>query len=136
MPESDKVDKCEKFLRGAKGLLATLPELHDKATGRIDAQKMADFLGVSLKRLAESLGLNYKAVHRNPSAAGFQEALQPLKRILELLHEFFPNPESVRVWLHTPHPDLEGKTAIQTILRGNAGAVLIIMENASTGVPV
>ncbi len=128
--------KLNALIRGAKGLLVTLPELHDKATGRIDAQKLADFLGVPLKRLAESLGLNYKAVHRNPSAAGFQEALQPLKRILELLHEFFPNPESARVWLNTPHPDLEGKTAIQTILSGNAGAALIILENASTGVPV
>jgi hypothetical protein len=58
----------------------------------MDAQKMADFLGISLKRMAESLDLNYKAFHRNPSAATFQEALQPLKRILELLHEFFSQP--------------------------------------------
>ena len=33
-----------------------LPELHDAATGRIDAQKVADFMGVPLKQLSEGLG--------------------------------------------------------------------------------
>jgi hypothetical protein len=35
-------------------LLVTPPELHDKATGRIDAQKMGDFMGVPQKRLSEA----------------------------------------------------------------------------------
>lgn len=32
-----------------------LPELHDAGTGRIDAQKVADFMGVPLKQLSEGL---------------------------------------------------------------------------------
>src|SRR4051812_18431688 len=80
----------------------TLAELHDPKTGRIDAQKVADFMGIALKPLAEGLGLNYKAVHRSPSASGFQEALQPVKRSLEILHEFFGAEETIRIWLNTP----------------------------------
>ena len=113
-----------------------LPELHDGKTGRIDAQKVAEFMGVALKPLSEGLGLNYKAVHRSPSAAGFQKALRPVKRSLELLHEFFGPPESIRAWLNTPHPDLDGTTALETILEGKADAVGLILENAWNGVPV
>src|SRR5437763_1510728 len=104
-------EQLETILRGAAGLQVILPELHDEATGRIDAQKLAVYMGVPLKRLAEGLQVNYKATHRNPSAEAFQSALKPVKRSLEILHEFFNKPETVRVWLNTPHPDLDGRTA-------------------------
>ena len=113
-----------------------LPELHDPLTGRVDAQKLGDFMGTPLKPLAEALGFNYKAVHRNPSATTYQVALRPVKRSLELLHEFFGKDQAVRIWLNTPHPDLEGKTALDAILAGEAEAVLLILENAWNGVPV
>lgn len=113
-----------------------LPELHDSQTGRIDAQKLADFMGTPLKPLAEGLGFNYKAVHRNPSATTYQVALRTVKRSLELLHEFFGKDEAIRIWLNTSHPDLEGATALETILAGKAKVVLLILENAWNGVPV
>jgi hypothetical protein len=97
---------------------------------------MADFMGVALKPFVEGLGLNYKAVHRSPAARGFQAALRPVKRSLELLHEFFGPAEAIRAWLNTPHPDLDGTTAIETILEGKPDAVGLILENAWNGVPV
>ena len=102
----------------------------------MDAQKLAAYLGLPLKRFAESQGLNYKAVHRNPSADSIQAQLQPVKRSLEILHEFFDKPETVRAWLNTPHPDLGGRTALEMILARNATAALRILENAAAGVPV
>ena len=129
-------EQLEALLRGSKRLQVTLPELHDPASGRIDAQKLAVYMGVPLKRLAEGLELNYKAIHRNSSADAFQSALKPVKRALEILHEFFNKPVTVRVWLNTPHPDLDGKTALELILANNPAAVLRILENAVAGVPV
>jgi len=84
------------------GVRVILPELHDAATGRIDAQKVADLMGVPLKRFAEGIGLSYKAAHRNPSAEAYQEALQPVKRSLEILHEFFGKPPTIRAWRVAP----------------------------------
>src|SRR5579862_8026831 len=129
-----KLEKELEALKAVKPPKVILPELHAPKTGRIDAQKMADFMGIALKPLAEGLGLNYKAVHRTPDAASFQEALRPLKRSLEILREFFGTPEAIRVWLNTPHPDLGGTTAIETILDGKAEAVALILENARNGV--
>ena len=129
-------EQLETILRGAAGLQVILPELHDEATGRIDAQKLAVYMGVPLKRLAVGLQVNYKATHRNPSAEAFQLVLKPVKRSLEILHEFFNKPETVRVWLNTAHPDLDGRTALEMILANNLDPVLRILENAAAGVPV
>lgn len=114
---------------GPKQPRLILPELH-ATNGRIDAQKVADFLCIPLKRLAEGLKLNYKAVHRDPSGASFQEALRPVKRSLEYLHELFQKPASIRVWLNTSHPMLDGKTALEAIMDGRAFAVERLLGNA------
>ncbi|MBE7158038.1 MAG: DUF2384 domain-containing protein [Rhodospirillales bacterium] len=138
-PVEEQIAALEEKLRSLRGIASVrvvLPQLHDAATGRVDAQKVADYLGVPLKRLAEGLGLNYKTVHRNPDAESFQQALRSVKRSLEILDEFFPKPELVRAWLHTPHPDLDGSTALETILENRAEAVCTILENALAGVPV
>lgn len=129
-------EELQTLLRGVGGLQVVLPELHDDTSGRIDAQKLAVFMGVPLKRLAEGLHLNYKAVHRNPSAEAIQGALKPVKRSMEILNEFFNKPETVRVWLNTSHPDLDGHTALEMILANNPNAVLRILESAAAGVPV
>jgi hypothetical protein len=129
-------EKLQTLLRGVGGLQVVLPELHDETSGRIDAQKLAVYMGVPLKRLAEGLQLNYKAIHRNPSAEAIQPPLKPVKRSMEILNEFFNKPETVRVWLNTPHPDLDGHTALEMILADNPIAVLRILENAAAGVPV
>jgi hypothetical protein len=129
-------EKLQTLLRGVGGLQVVLPKLHDETSGRIDAQKLAVYMGVPLKRLAEGLQLNYKAIHRNPSAEAIQPPLKPVKRSMEILNEFFNKPETVRVWLNTPHPDLDGHTALEMILADNPIAVLRILENAAAGVPV
>jgi Protein of unknown function (DUF2384) len=129
-------EQIQALLRGVGGLQVVLPELHDATSGRIDAQKLAVYMGLPLKRLAEGLQLNYKAIHRNPSAEAFQPALKPVKRSVEILQDFFHKPETVRVWLNTSHPDLDGHTALEMILANNPNAVLRILENAAAGVPV
>jgi len=129
-------EKLHTLLRGGDGLKVVLPELHDDATGRIDAQKIADYMGVPLKRLAEGLHLNYKATHRNPASEAHQSSLKPVKRSVEILHDFFHKPATVRAWLNTPNPDLDGHTALEMILANKSDAVLRILENAAAGVPV
>ena len=122
--------------RASNVIHVSLVELHDKQSGRIDAQKVAEYMGIPLKRLVEGLDLSYKAAHKNPSSESFQVVLQPIKRILEILDEIFAKPETVRAWLNTPHADLGGRTALQTILEKNSQAVLTVLENAVAGVPV
>ena len=105
-----------------------------RTNSRSDARGVAAGLGVSLSCLQGSLGCGDQALE-NDSAA-FQLALGPVSRALEILTGFFHSREAVRLWLRTPHPDLDGHTALETILAGQAQAVCIILENALAGVPV
>jgi hypothetical protein len=42
----------------------------------------------------------------------------------------------VRVWLNTPHPDMDGRIALELILANQPQSVLRVLENAAAGVPV
>ncbi len=129
-----KLEELLKSLHVVEVPRVILPELHDGGTGRIDAQKVADFMGVPLKQLSEGLGLNYKAVHRSPSAASLQKALMPVKRSLEYLQQAFQKPEIIRAWLNTQHPMLDDRTSLETILEGKAFAIERLLGNAWEGV--
>ena len=111
-----------------------LPQLHAES-GRLDARRIAFFINIPLKRLSEGLRLRYGTVHRSTSAESLQYSLQPVKRILEILYQFFGDRKAIRAWLRTSHPDLGGKTALEMILENKTSAVQTILENALAGVP-
>ena len=98
------------------------------------ARGVAAGLGVSLSCLQEGLGCGDQALEDDPAA--FQLALRPVSRTLEILTSLFRSREAIRLWLRTPHPDLDGRTALETILAGQGQAVCMILENALAGVPV
>jgi len=117
-----------------------LPELRSERSGRIDAQAVADYLGVPLKRLAEVVGLKYAGLHKTPDSARAQAALRPVVRVLELANRAFGRTdragEMVRRWLNRPLHELEDESPLAVILAGEADSVESLLENALTGIPV
>jgi hypothetical protein len=109
--------------------------LRDPDNGRLDAKRVADFLDVPLKQLAQALGENYKAMHKTPSRVSLQPKLLPIERAITILGERFGDRGRTRAWLNTPHPDLAGRTALEVILAGHATAVSDMLEAASAGLP-
>lgn len=124
-----------KEARTSPPLTVALPELHDAETGRLDAQRIAEYLGVPLKQLAGALGANYTAVHKTPAAESLQAALRPIKRSLEILDQVIGKQATIRAWLRSPHPDLGDREPLEIILEGHAGAVHTVLENALSGIP-
>ena len=112
-----------------------LPGLHDAETGRIDAAKVAEFIGVPLADLARGIGARYTTVHKTPASPALQAALAPIKRSLEVLDQVVGNRGSVRAWLNSQHPDLGLRTPLQAIVEGHADALCNILENAIQGLP-
>lgn len=122
--------------RTAPTILAVpLTQLHNDASGRIDARRVAEFLGVRLSEVADAVGVNYPAVHKTPDASSLQKGLGPIKRSLALLARVTPNRRVARAWLNGPHPDLGEKTPLEVILNGQADAVVTLLENAIAGLP-
>ncbi len=113
----------------------TLLGLHDDASGRLDAKKIAGFLQVPLKALADGMGWKYRTVHKTPSSAALQPDLQPLRRAIEVLLELVDTPAAARAWLNTPSPDLADHAPIELLRTGHADSVLAILEHAAVGAP-
>jgi len=113
----------------------TLQELHDPATGRLDACRVAEFLKIPLKKLAEGLGKNYSTVHKTPTAPSLQPRLQSIERILEILEDVFADRAQVLAWLNHPHPDLGKRTPLDVICEGYPDAVEDMLEAALMGIP-
>ena len=110
-------------------------ELHDPESGRIDAKRVAEFLGVPLAQLAPTLGVNYPALHKTPDTAAVQPGLRPIKQSIDLVSRITLSQSDARAWLNSPHPDLGGKTPIEVILAGQAGAIVTMLGNAMAGIP-
>ena len=113
----------------------TLQELHDPATGRLDASLVAEYLKVPLRQLASALGKGYSAVHKTPSAPALQPALRSIKRSLEILEQVLVDRPGVLAWLNSPHPDLGRRTPIDVILEGYPETVEDMLEAALLGIP-
>lgn len=104
-------------------------------SGRINAAKVAEFVGVTLPQLAAALGASYAAVHKTPDAASLQSGLVPIKHVLALLDRATRNRKEARAWLNSAHPDLDDRTPLEIILAGDADAVVTLLENAIGGQP-
>lgn len=113
----------------------TLPELNDPATGRLDARRIAEYLGVPLSHLAAALGQRYQSLHKTPAAPSVQAGLRPIKASLDILAQVIDDPATIRAWLNSPHPDLGMRVPLQVMLEGHAGAVETILANAIEGIP-
>jgi len=112
-----------------------LTQLHNPESGRIDAARVAQFLGVALPQVAAAVGAGYTAVHKTPDASSLQKGLGPIKRSLALLSRATRNRRDARAWLNSPHPDLEEKTPLEVMLSGHADAVVTLLENTIAGLP-
>ena len=119
----------------ARRISVRLRELHDAETGRIDASRVAEFVGVPLADLARGIGARYSTVHKTPTSPALQEALAPIKRSLEILEQVVGDRRSVRAWLNSRHPDLGLRTPLQAIVEGHADALCSVLESAIQGLP-
>jgi Protein of unknown function (DUF2384) len=55
--------------------------------------------------------------------------------ILKILTTVFPTQDAMIAWLKRPHPDLGGRTPLQVVKMGYAGAVEGMLEAALLGLP-
>jgi CheY-like chemotaxis protein len=109
-------------------------ELHDPATGRIDAKKLADYLGIPLASLAKAIGKEYKAVFKTPASEPLQSALAPIHRTVMALHRYFGRRNESLAWLNTANPELGAKRPKDLVLEGKAEIVADMLGGALAGV--
>jgi len=112
-----------------------LAELHDPKTGRLDAGRIASFLGAPLSSFAKFSGVSVAGLHKSPRSVSVQPHLIPIARSLAILTQLLSTKESVLAWMNSPHPDLGGQTPLQLVLEGKAQVVTDLLEAALAGQP-
>ena len=108
--------------------------LHDPASGRIDAKRLATYLDVPLSALARAAGKDYKAVFKSPASAPLQPRLAPVHRTVVALERILGSRSRALAWLNSPHGELDGKTPLSVVMAGKAEVVADMLEGTLAGV--
>lgn len=102
-------------------------------TGRLDAARIANALGMSVAKLAKLVGKTRGTVTKTPDAPALQEKLRPYERILRLKARL--TDEKLLAWLEAPNRHLDDRSPRSLIEDGRAEVVADLVEDALTGQP-
>lgn len=105
------------------------------ASGRLDAGRIADALGVPLVRFAEALEAPYTTVHKTPDSAALQPRLAPFANVLAMLNQIYDGDRPrVLAWLHAEQPALGRRTPqVALLMPGGAPGVEQFVAGAWLG---
>lgn len=124
----------ERRAHSADLLKVVTPEFRDVQSGRLDARRIAEDMGMSLAALARASGASQQTLSSRPDSPAAQAGLLPVARLASVLNHLFL-PEQKRVWLQTPHPRFGDRSPMQAIEEGEAELVLLSVESARDGSP-
>lgn len=109
-------------------------DLRDPASGRLDARRVAERLGVSVSRLAGAAGVSQQALSARPDSLRAQAGLLQVARVLAALDEIVPRGEHA-MWLRTPRARFGRDTPLEMLIDGRAEALARELEGALEGLP-
>lgn len=112
---------------------AGIPVVRDD-TGRLNASRVADVLGVSESQLAKALGRSRQAVNKTPNAPAIQEKLGHLER-LAWLRGIFGKDADYHAWLRTRQDELGRKSPMDLLLAGKLRALEDLADDIVAGNP-
>jgi uncharacterized protein (DUF2384 family) len=121
--------------RAARAFRHLVPELHDPASGRLDAKRIGAFFDVPLAALARLLGRPLATIHKTPGARPLQEDLAVFERIAAALLHLAGSPDALRMWMNAPNPELENQTPMALLLSGKGAVVTELLEDVLFGQP-
>ncbi len=102
--------------------------------GRVNAEAVAEGLGVSTTTIARAFGLKPDTLRKNPVAESIQEPGQRLVALLEELTSYFDNDlKSAMIWMRRPHPDLEDVSPLKAMEEGGLDVVESLVHAIGTG---
>jgi hypothetical protein len=113
----------------------TLVSSHNPQTGRFDAIRLANTLGLSVAEIATIVGYTPRGIRANPDSKNLQNKLGELvSLVLRLLEELDGRIDNVRIWLHAPHPAL-GISPYKSMHNGDFQTLETLISAMEEGTP-
>jgi putative toxin-antitoxin system antitoxin component (TIGR02293 family) len=95
--------------------------------GSLRGSDIANFTGVSKATVSR-----WRSGTANPNPTN-ERIISDLHYVIDRLGDFY-TPEEIRTWLYAPHPQLDGRRAIDVIHAGKMTEVLATLDRLEAGV--
>lgn len=122
---------------GQEGAVMSEAALKETAVSRL-VSGLREYGGLKGRDIANILGVSPPTVSRWSKGDGSptidkQTVIAELRWVAERLSDFY-EPDEVRLWLQSPHPQLEGALPYTLINEGRTSEVLEVIERLDSGV--
>ncbi len=117
------------------GASAATASLYDVESHRLNAQKVADLFGFTLRQLSGVLKALPQSVHKTPDAVRLQQKLKVFERIARGLALVDNDEKDFRRWLNAPNDELDNRSPLEVIQSGKGEIVANLVEDALLGQP-
>lgn len=114
--------------------LPVFTETRSPENGKLDARRIAQTLGLSLRELGQALKCDPSGLARHPASDRIQPSLHPFDALALHLWEVFGSLETGRIWLRAPNPVLED-APLAYLLRGDLATLHKLLRMAENGMP-
>jgi len=112
-----------------------LTDTRSPETGKLDARRTAQTLGLTLRELGRVLGRDPSGLSKHPSSEGLQPSLQSLDELALQLRDVLGSLETARMWLRAPNPVLAGEAPFDYLLRADVEGIRKLLLLAESGMP-
>ena len=121
-------------MRNALGHAA--PELVNSKTGRLDSEKVAEYLHLRASDLAEITGHSARYVREKPDASSLQAQLEKVAGIVSGLFNLTGGvKEQMLIWLNAPHPVLDHESPLDLMRGQEVDVVVDLVDDMLSGAP-
>ena len=122
-----------------QGVDAPMPhlveKLHRGKSGQLDAERVAEFFGVSLTQVARSFKRQVSTVHKTPNAPSLQSDLRQLESIASGLMRLTGSERRSRMWLQASNPALDQHAPIELMKMGKVSQLQQFVQDLLDGRP-
>jgi hypothetical protein len=115
-----------------KSVIAATADLR-APSGRLSARRVAEAFGLTLAQLAAAIGKARQTVWKTDDAEALQPRLFPFERTARLRTVL--SKSDFRSWLNMPNEQLDDRTPIDLVRRGQADVVADLAEDMLSGSP-
>jgi uncharacterized protein (DUF2384 family) len=110
--------------------------LFNPQTGRLDAVRIAQDMGLPIDAVAKAIGFNTPVVREHPDSSGLQAQLWPIYRIwVSLVDLYAGDKANASIFLTSPNRHLENRAPVAFIETGDMAPLELFIDAMSDRLP-
>ncbi|MBB5294813.1 DUF2384 domain-containing protein [Deinococcus metallilatus] len=98
-------------------------------SGRLDAKRLGDFLGLNVAELARILHRDPSGLRKRPDSDTLQAPMTEIEQLAVRVRQLTGDEGYTRMWFHTPNPGLNGKTPLKALEDGGADDLKVLLDH-------